>query len=74
MTESHHVEETDTDTTEQPKRQRRLNATKKKRNSKSVERQTPRRRVVTTISRLRRPLAPEMQRQLDRNLIVKQDG
>ena len=57
MAKSHHVDETGTDSTERPKRQRRINATKRSEIAKASKRQTPKRRVVGTRSRTNpRPL------------------
>lgn len=74
MTKSHHVDETGTDATERPKRQRRLNATKRSEIAKASKRQTPRRRVVGTRSRTKPSTPKHTKQQSCLDLLRRQEG
>ena len=73
MAKSHHVDETGTDSTERPKRQRRLNATKRSEIAKASKRQTLR-RVVGTRSRTNPSTPKHTKQQSCLDLLSRQEG
>lgn len=74
MAKSHHVDETGTDATERPKRQRRLDATKISEIAKTSKRQTPKRRVVGARSRTKPSPPKHTKQQCCLDLLSRQEG
>ena len=74
MPKSHPVDETGTDATKRPRRQRRFNVKKRSERAKAPKRQTRRTRVVGTRSRTKPATNKQTKQQTCLDLLNRQEG